>query len=111
MIDQSNAIPHVVRELYSLYRLSAVLLTSQFVVGGFAIGVSRDASHPKGLMGVLWASLIPRHRRSRAGLGLRCSSDTHTTEFVRRTYYKIIVFRYQIFSIKIRGKTYDAMAG
>jgi hypothetical protein len=34
------------RELYSLYRLSAVVFTSQFVLGGFKMGeVSRDASH------------------------------------------------------------------
>lgn len=76
-IDQSNTIPHVVRELYSLYRLSAALVTSQLVVGGFELGVSRDASHHR--KGVLCASLIPRHRRSRAA---PTTSDTHTTEII-----------------------------
>lgn len=53
------------------------VVTSQFVVGGFEMGVSRDASHnPKG---VDCASLIPRHRRSRAA---PTTSDTHTTEII-----------------------------
>jgi hypothetical protein len=80
-----NTIPHVVRELYSLYRLSAMLFTSQSVIGGFKME-DQGMRVIKEDCPVIGAPLIPRHRRSRAELGLLLPRTHHTAKIMRRAH-------------------------